>query len=123
MAAHREVEDRQFGVVNIQPEFSTSGSGLEAAENNGGPGTLSTLRQTALVTGSSAGLGQPLPSLWLRQELDVICHGNSRPAEETCRKIERSAAERLPYRLIWRVLPALKSYLKKRVRSPPSTFW
>jgi 5-deoxy-glucuronate isomerase len=31
MAAHREVEDRQFGVVNIQPEFSTSGSGLEAS--------------------------------------------------------------------------------------------
>lgn len=31
MAAHREVEDRQFGVVNIQPEFSGSGSGLEAS--------------------------------------------------------------------------------------------
>ena len=31
MAAHREVEDRQFGVVNVQPEFSTSGSGLEAS--------------------------------------------------------------------------------------------
>jgi len=31
MAAHREVEDRQFGVVNIQPEFSASGSGLEAS--------------------------------------------------------------------------------------------
>jgi 5-deoxy-glucuronate isomerase len=31
MAAHREVEDRQFGVVNIQPEFGTSGSGLEAS--------------------------------------------------------------------------------------------
>ncbi|HEV2962601.1 MAG TPA: 5-deoxy-glucuronate isomerase [Candidatus Angelobacter sp.] len=31
MAAHREVEDRQFGVVNIQPEFSSSGSGLEAS--------------------------------------------------------------------------------------------
>jgi 5-deoxy-glucuronate isomerase len=29
MAAHREVEDRQFGVVNIQPGFRQSGSGLE----------------------------------------------------------------------------------------------
>lgn len=29
MAAHREVEDRQFGVVNIQPGFQQSGSGLE----------------------------------------------------------------------------------------------
>jgi len=31
MAAHRESEDRQFGVVNVQPEFSVSGSGLEAS--------------------------------------------------------------------------------------------
>jgi 5-deoxy-glucuronate isomerase len=31
MAAHREVEDRQYGVVNIQPEFSGTGSGLEAS--------------------------------------------------------------------------------------------
>ena len=31
MAAHREKEDRQFGVVNLQPEFSQSGSGLEAS--------------------------------------------------------------------------------------------
>ena len=30
MAAHREVEDRQFGVVNVQPGFQQSGSGLEA---------------------------------------------------------------------------------------------
>ncbi len=29
MAAHREVEDRQFGVVNIQPGFQTGRSGLE----------------------------------------------------------------------------------------------
>jgi 5-deoxy-glucuronate isomerase len=29
MAAHRETEDRQFGVVNIQPGFQQSGSGLE----------------------------------------------------------------------------------------------
>jgi 5-deoxy-glucuronate isomerase len=31
MAARREVEDRQFGVVNVQPGFDKSGSGLEAS--------------------------------------------------------------------------------------------
>jgi 5-deoxy-glucuronate isomerase len=31
MAAHREREDRQFGVVNVQPGFEQSGSGLEAS--------------------------------------------------------------------------------------------
>jgi 5-deoxy-glucuronate isomerase len=31
MAAHREVEDRKFGVVNIQPGFQQANSGLEAA--------------------------------------------------------------------------------------------
>ncbi len=31
MAAHREKEDRQFGVVNVQPDFSQGGSGLEAS--------------------------------------------------------------------------------------------
>jgi 5-deoxy-glucuronate isomerase len=30
MAAHREVEDRKFGVVNVQPEYAGSGSGLES---------------------------------------------------------------------------------------------
>jgi hypothetical protein len=29
MAAHREQEDRQFGVVNVQPDFATGGSGLD----------------------------------------------------------------------------------------------
>jgi 5-deoxy-glucuronate isomerase len=32
MAARREVEDRRFGVVNVQPEFSDKGSGLEASQ-------------------------------------------------------------------------------------------
>jgi 5-deoxy-glucuronate isomerase len=32
MAAHKEVEDRQFGVVNVQPGFDQSGSGLEASQ-------------------------------------------------------------------------------------------
>jgi len=31
MAAHREVADRQFGVVNVQPEYRQQGSGLEAS--------------------------------------------------------------------------------------------
>jgi 5-deoxy-glucuronate isomerase len=31
MAAHREVEDRVFGVVHVQPGFDQSGSGLEAS--------------------------------------------------------------------------------------------
>ena len=31
MAAAREGEDRQFGVVNVQPEYAANGSGLEAA--------------------------------------------------------------------------------------------
>jgi 5-deoxy-glucuronate isomerase len=30
MAAHREGEDRQFGVFNVQPGFDSGGSGLEA---------------------------------------------------------------------------------------------
>jgi 5-deoxy-glucuronate isomerase len=30
MAARREGEDRQFGVVNVQPEYANNGSGLEA---------------------------------------------------------------------------------------------
>jgi 5-deoxy-glucuronate isomerase len=30
MAAHRELTDRQFGVVNVQPEYAAAGSGLDA---------------------------------------------------------------------------------------------
>jgi 5-deoxy-glucuronate isomerase len=32
MAAHREVEDRQFGVVNVQPGFAVGGSGLDTGK-------------------------------------------------------------------------------------------
>jgi 5-deoxy-glucuronate isomerase len=32
MAAHRETQDRLFGVVNVQPGFDQSGSGLEASK-------------------------------------------------------------------------------------------
>ena len=31
MAANREGDDRQFGVVNVQPEYARGGSGLEAS--------------------------------------------------------------------------------------------
>ena len=31
MAAIREGDDRQFGVVNVQPEYAQGGSGLEAS--------------------------------------------------------------------------------------------
>jgi 5-deoxy-glucuronate isomerase len=31
MAAHREVEDREFGVVTVQPGFDQAGTGLEAS--------------------------------------------------------------------------------------------
>jgi 5-deoxy-glucuronate isomerase len=34
MAAHREVVDRQFGVVNVQPEYASGGSGIEAGRAN-----------------------------------------------------------------------------------------
>ncbi len=32
MAAHREKQDRLFGVVNVRPGFDQSGSGLEASQ-------------------------------------------------------------------------------------------
>jgi 5-deoxy-glucuronate isomerase len=34
MAAHRERVDRQFGIVNVQPGFDKSGSGLEASRKS-----------------------------------------------------------------------------------------
>jgi 5-deoxy-glucuronate isomerase len=34
MAAHREVADRQFGVVNVQPGFNLGATGLEAGRKN-----------------------------------------------------------------------------------------
>ena len=33
MAAHEEGAGRQFGVVNVQPEYASGGSGLEAAHS------------------------------------------------------------------------------------------
>jgi len=34
MAAHREGIDRQFGVVNVQPEYASGGSGLDAGRGD-----------------------------------------------------------------------------------------
>jgi 2-deoxy-D-gluconate 3-dehydrogenase len=53
--------------------------------------------KTALVPGSSGGLGAAIAVALAEAGADVICHGNSRPAAETCRKIlqqngRRSAA-------------------------------
>jgi 2-dehydro-3-deoxy-D-gluconate 5-dehydrogenase len=45
--------------------------------------------KTALVTGSSAGLGAAIALALAEAGADVICHGNSRLAEETCRKVQR----------------------------------
>ena len=36
MAAHREIEDRQYGVVNVQPGFGAGGSGLPIANGAAG---------------------------------------------------------------------------------------
>ena len=30
MAANRELQDRQFGVVNVHPDYAATGSGLDA---------------------------------------------------------------------------------------------
>ena len=34
MAANREGDDRQFGVVNVQPEYAAGGSGLRLRRSN-----------------------------------------------------------------------------------------
>lgn len=46
--------------------------------------------KTALVTGSSAGLGAAIAVALAEAGADVVCHGNSRPAEETCQKIQQT---------------------------------
>jgi 2-deoxy-D-gluconate 3-dehydrogenase len=45
--------------------------------------------KTALVTGASAGLGAAIAVALAEAGADVVCHGNSRPAEETCVKVKR----------------------------------
>ena len=45
-------------------------------------------RKTALVTGSSGGLGAAIAVALAEAGADVVCHGNSRRASETCRRIQ-----------------------------------
>jgi 2-deoxy-D-gluconate 3-dehydrogenase len=45
--------------------------------------------KTALVTGASAGLGAAMAIALAEAGADVVCHGNSRSPEQTCREIEK----------------------------------
>src|SRR5712672_3432018 len=45
--------------------------------------------KTALVTGASAGLGAAMAVSLAEAGAHILCHGNSRPAEETCEKVEK----------------------------------
>jgi len=45
--------------------------------------------KTALVTGASAGLGAAIALALAEAGADVVCHGNSRPAEDTCVKVKQ----------------------------------
>jgi 2-deoxy-D-gluconate 3-dehydrogenase len=45
--------------------------------------------KTALVTGSSAGLGAAIAVALAEAGADVVCHGNSHCASDTCRKVQQ----------------------------------
>lgn len=45
--------------------------------------------KTALVTGASAGLGAAMAIALAQAGANVVCHGNSRSAEQTCAQIEK----------------------------------
>jgi 2-deoxy-D-gluconate 3-dehydrogenase len=45
--------------------------------------------KTALVTGASAGLGAAMAAALAEAGADVVCHGNLRSPEQTCRQIEK----------------------------------
>jgi 2-deoxy-D-gluconate 3-dehydrogenase len=46
--------------------------------------------RVALVTGASAGLGQAIATGLAEAGAGVVCHGNTRSAEDTCKAIERA---------------------------------
>lgn len=45
------------------------------------------LQRTALVTGASAGIGAAIAIALAEAGADIICHGNTHPAEQTCEAI------------------------------------
>lgn len=45
--------------------------------------------KTALVTGASAGLGAAIAVALAQAGADVICHGNSRSPQQTCRQVKK----------------------------------
>jgi 2-dehydro-3-deoxy-D-gluconate 5-dehydrogenase len=47
------------------------------------------LRRTALVTGASAGIGAAIAIALAEAGADVICHGHTHPAEQTCEAIAK----------------------------------
>ena len=53
-------------------------------------------RKTALVTGASAGIGAAVALAFAEAGADVICHGNTRPAERTCEAIAQRGRRAFP---------------------------
>jgi 2-deoxy-D-gluconate 3-dehydrogenase len=51
--------------------------------------------QVALVTGASAGIGAALAVALARAGADVVCHGNTRAADETVERVRATGAEAL----------------------------
>jgi 2-dehydro-3-deoxy-D-gluconate 5-dehydrogenase len=45
--------------------------------------------KTALITGASAGLGASIAVALAEAGADVVCHGNTRPASETCKRVKQ----------------------------------
>jgi 2-dehydro-3-deoxy-D-gluconate 5-dehydrogenase len=68
--------------------------GWRPAKNNVSQDLFNLSGKTALVTGSSAGLGAAIAVALAEAGADVVCHGNSRPAAETCRKIQQQTGRR-----------------------------
>ena len=52
--------------------------------------------QVALVTGAATGLGEAIAIALAEAGAKVVCHGNSRSPEETCRKIETAGGVAYP---------------------------
>lgn len=57
------------------------------AKNSVASGSVSTSAKNALVTGASGGIGAAVAVALAEAGADVTCHGNTRPAEQTCEAI------------------------------------